>query len=49
MGQFDQRGRLMIERFGEPRGGAEVARMEPLWKRLGAPLFLHVRARKPDA
>jgi SAM-dependent methyltransferase len=40
---------LIIERFGEPRVSAEVARAEPaLEDTLVAPLFLHIRARKPS-
>ena len=39
---------LVIEAFGEPRVSPEVARAEPaLEDTLVAPIFLHVRARKP--
>jgi SAM-dependent methyltransferase len=39
---------LVIERFGEPRVSLEVAKAEPaLEDTLVAPLFLHIRARKP--
>jgi SAM-dependent methyltransferase len=39
---------LVIERFGEPRVSAEVAKGEPaLEDTLVAPLFLHIRAHKP--
>jgi ubiquinone/menaquinone biosynthesis C-methylase UbiE len=39
---------LVIERFGEPRASVEVAKTEPaLEDTLVAPLFLHIRARKP--
>jgi SAM-dependent methyltransferase len=39
---------LVIERFGEPRVSVDVAKAEPaLEDTLVAPLFLHVRARKP--
>jgi SAM-dependent methyltransferase len=41
---------LVIERFGEPRVSEEVAKAEPaLEDTLVAPLFLHIRARKPAA
>jgi hypothetical protein len=39
---------LVIERFGEPRVSAELAKAEPVLEdTLVAPLFLHIRARKP--
>jgi SAM-dependent methyltransferase len=39
---------LVIQRFGEPRVSVEVAKAEPaLEDTLVAPLFLHIRARKP--
>jgi hypothetical protein len=42
-------GGLVIELFGEPRVGEEVAKMEPaLEDTLVAPIFLHIRALKPD-
>jgi hypothetical protein len=39
---------LVIERFGEPRVSADVAKAEPtLEDTLVAPIFLHIRALKP--
>jgi hypothetical protein len=39
---------LVIERFCEPRVTAEVAKAEPVLEdTLVAPIFLHIRARKP--
>ena len=41
---------LIIERFGEPRVSAEVAKAEPVLEdTLVAPLFLHIRVRKGAA